>query len=59
MNKTSTPSKKAKNSSASIEHTEETMFEPRPHVIQNILNYSKSLTVKDSKSVGKIDIVQS
>lgn len=61
MNKTSTPSKSTKPSSVdpTAELNQDEMFEPRAHVIQNILNYSKSLTVKDSKNVGKIDIVQS
>lgn len=30
-------------------------FEPRPHVILNILNYSKALSVKKSKSVKFIE----
>lgn len=61
MDKTSTPSKKVNTSSVdpTAHLSQEEMFEPRAHVIQNILNYSKSLTVKESKSVGKIDIVQS
>ena len=61
MNKTSTPSKKIETPSveSSSEYSQEEKFEPRPHVIQNILNYSKSLQVKESKSVGQIDIVQS
>ena len=34
-------------------------FEPSDSIIQNILNYSKSLTVKKSNSVGFIEIVAS
>ena len=60
MNKTSTPKKiNTSSENTTAEHGQDEMFEPRAHVIQNILNYSKSLEVKDSKSVGKIDIVQS
>ena len=33
--------------------------EPSDSMIQNILNYSKSLTVNKSKSVGFIEIVAS
>jgi hypothetical protein len=32
-------------------------FEPSDYLIQNILNYSKSLTIKKSKSVGFIEVV--
>ena len=32
-------------------------LEPSDYLIQNILNYSKSLTIKKSKSVGFIDVV--
>lgn len=60
MNKTSTPSKNIKSNSADVtaDLREEAMFEPRPHVIQNILNYSKSLSVQKSKNVGDIEIVR-
>ena len=34
-------------------------IEPSDSLIQNILNYSKSLTVKKSKSVGFIEVVAS
>jgi hypothetical protein len=34
-------------------------FGPSDSIIQNILNYSKSLTVKKSNSVGFIEIVAS
>jgi hypothetical protein len=33
--------------------------EPSDSIIQNILNYSKSLTIKPSKSIGVIEIVSS
>lgn len=33
--------------------------EPSENLIQNILNYSKSLTVKKSDSVGFIEVVAS
>jgi len=42
--------------------TVETPFEapePSDNLIQNILNYSKSLTVKKSSSVGFIEVVAS
>ena len=32
-------------------------LEPSDYLIQNILNYSKSLTIKKSKSVGFIEVV--
>lgn len=34
-------------------------LEPSDNLIQNILNYSKSLTVKKSNSVGFIEVVAS
>ncbi|MBS1638046.1 MAG: hypothetical protein JST26_19185 [Bacteroidetes bacterium] len=34
-------------------------FSPADHVINNILNYSKSLEVKKSKSIGFIEVVGS
>jgi hypothetical protein len=34
-------------------------IEPSDSLIQNILNYSKSLTIKKSKSVGFIQIMAS
>jgi len=34
-------------------------YEPSDSVIQNILNFSKSLTVKKSKSVGFIEVIAS
>ena len=34
-------------------------IEPSDSLIQNILNYSKSLTISKSKSVGFIEIVAS
>ena len=34
-------------------------LEPSNNLIQNILNYSKSLTVKKSNSVGFIEVVAS
>lgn len=34
-------------------------IEPSDSLIQNILNYSKSLTIKKSNSVGFIEIVAS
>lgn len=34
-------------------------MEPSDSLIQNILNYSKSLTIKKSNSVGFIEIVAS
>ena len=34
-------------------------IEPSDSLIQNILNYSKSLTVRKSKSVGFIEVVAS
>lgn len=34
-------------------------MEPSDSLIQNILNYSKSLTVKKSNSIGFIEIVAS
>lgn len=58
MNKTSTPSKKSSSADVTADMNEEAMFEPRAHVIQNILNYSRSLSVKKSKSVGHIEIVR-
>lgn len=33
--------------------------EPSDSIIQNILNYSKSLTIQKSKSVGFIEVVAS
>ncbi len=32
-------------------------LEPSDYLIQNILNYSKSLTIKKSKTVGFIEVV--
>ena len=32
-------------------------IEPSDYLIQNILNYSKSLTIKKSKTVGFIEVV--
>jgi hypothetical protein len=60
MNKISTPSKNTKSNSAdtTADLHEDAMLEPRPHVIQNILNYSKSLSIKKSKNVGDIEIVR-
>jgi hypothetical protein len=57
MSKTSTPSKKSSEAGSSAEINEESMLEPRAHVIQNILNYSKSLKIQKSKSVGHIEII--
>jgi len=34
-------------------------IEPSDSLIQNILNYSKSLTIQKSKSVGFIEVVAS
>lgn len=34
-------------------------YEPSESVIQNILNFSKSLTVKKSNSVGFIEVIAS
>jgi hypothetical protein len=34
-------------------------FEPSCSIVNNILNYSKSLTIKKAKSVGFIEIVAS
>ncbi|MBK8367288.1 MAG: hypothetical protein IPL10_07675 [Bacteroidetes bacterium] len=34
-------------------------MEPSDSLIQNILNYSKSLTIQKSKSVGFIEVVAS
>ena len=34
-------------------------MEPSDSLIQNILNYSKSLTIRKSKSVGFIEVVAS
>lgn len=34
-------------------------IEPSDFLIQNILNYSKSLTIQKSKSVGFIEVVAS
>lgn len=34
-------------------------MEPSDYLVQNILNYSKSLTVKKSDSVGFIEVVAS
>lgn len=61
MQKTSTlisfNTKSIKNNPQPHQNTDD--FEPSPSIIQNILNYSKSLTVKKSNSVGFIEIVAS
>jgi hypothetical protein len=33
--------------------------EPSDSIIQNILNYSKSLTIRSSKTIGVIEIIAS
>lgn len=60
MSKTSTHSEDIKTSNADLTDAihEDALLEPRAHVIQNILNYSKALSVKSSKSVGDIEIVR-
>lgn len=61
MIKTSTlvsaPSKITKNK----QHVETPVdsIEPSDSLIQNILNYSKSLTIKKSNSIGFIEVVAS
>jgi hypothetical protein len=53
----STILKTTKNKQQKAPFVDET--EPSESIIQNILNYSKSLTVTKSKSVGFIEVVSS
>ena len=36
---------------------EEITVSPRTHVINNILNYSRALSVRDTDTLGKVDMV--
>jgi hypothetical protein len=54
----STSLKTTKNKQQAETHVEETP-EPSDNLVQNILNYSKSLTIKKSDSVGFIEVVAS
>lgn len=53
----STILKTTKNKQQKITFVDE--IEPSDSLIQNILNYSKSLTIKKSDSVGFIEVVAS
>lgn len=53
----STSLKTTKNKQQTEKHAE--IPEPSEELIQNILNYSKSLTVKKSRDVGFIEVVAS
>ncbi len=53
----STILKNTKNKQQKVTFVDE--IEPSDSLIQNILNYSKSLTIKKSDSVGFIEVVAS
>ncbi|MBK6986283.1 MAG: hypothetical protein IPH32_16795 [Bacteroidetes bacterium] len=61
MQKTSTLVSTILKTTTNKQQTNNFVDEPEPSdsIIQNILNYSKSLTIQKSKSVGFIEVVAS
>jgi hypothetical protein len=61
MSKTSTTKKITSPTStqmnANIDNTNEFLYEPGNNVINNILNYSKALSIRKSKSLKHFEIV--
>jgi len=53
----STSLKNIKNKQQNVTFVEE--MEPSDSLIQNILNYSRSLTIKKTKSIGFVEVVAS
>jgi hypothetical protein len=61
MQQTSTLVSTSKKNTKNKQHAEMHVETPEPsdNLVQNILNYSRSLTVKKSESVGFIEVVAS
>lgn len=55
MNKTITP--KDSFTKQTTEEKEIYIYEPSKNIIDNILSYSKSLSIRDSKTIKKIELI--